>query len=65
MLQYTLFHKGSDGIWHRCIRNDEKERILRKAHYGIEGEHYVADAMACKVWQACIWWPTTQQDAQQ
>ena len=28
MIQDTLYHKGSDGIWRRCVHNDEKETIL-------------------------------------
>ena len=49
----------------RCIRNDEKEPIPREAHYGIAGGHYAGDAKTRKVWQAGLWWPTTQRDAQQ
>ena len=44
MIQDTLYHKRSDRIWCRCIRNDEKEIILREAHYGIASGHYVGDA---------------------
>ena len=28
LLQETLYHKGSDRIWRRCIRSDEKKAIL-------------------------------------
>ena len=45
MIQDTLYHKGSDGIWCKCIRNDEKETILREAHCEIAG-----DATARKAW---------------
>ena len=31
LLQGTLYHKGGDGIWRRCVRSDEKTRILREA----------------------------------
>ena len=40
MIQDTLYHKGSDDVWRRCIRNDENETTLREAHYGITGGHY-------------------------
>ena len=65
LIQDTLYHKGSEGIWSRCIHSDEKEEILREAHCGITGGHYASDATARKEWQAGLWWPTTQQDAQQ
>ena len=65
LLQETLYHKGSDDIWRRCIRNDEKKMILREADCGVAGGHYAGDATARKIWQAGLWWPTTQRDAQQ
>ena len=65
MIQDTLYHKGSDNVWRRCIRNDQKETILREAHCGIAGGYYAGDATTRKVWQAGLWWPTTQRDAQQ
>ena len=65
LIQDTLYHKESNGIWHRCIRNDKKEAILREAHCGIVGGHYAGDATTRKVWQAGQWWSTTQRDAQQ
>ena len=59
----TLHRKGSDGIWHRAVRQFEKDVILREAHYGIVGGHYVGDAMAQKICQSGLWWPTTKKDA--
>ena len=65
LIQDTLYHKGIDGIWRRCIHNDEKEAILWEAYCGITSGHYAEDVTMRKVWQAGSWWPTTQQDAQQ
>ena len=28
LLEGTLYHKGSDDIWHMCVRNNEKEAVL-------------------------------------
>ena len=50
----VLYHKGSDGIWRRGIRQDEKEAVLHKAHCGTTGGHYTSDLTACKVWQASL-----------
>ena len=65
MVEETLYHKGSYDIWRRCVCSDEKKKILREAHRGIEGRHYAGDATTRKVWQAGLWWPMTQRDAQQ
>ena len=65
MVEETLYHKGSDSVWRRCVHSDEKKTILREAHYGIAGGHYASDATTRKVWQAGLWCPTTQRDAQQ
>ena len=37
----VLYHKGSDGIWSCGIRQEEKEAVLREAHCGTVGGHYV------------------------
>ena len=64
LLEKILYHKGSDGIWWRCVWHDEKDAVLREAHCGIPGGHYADEATAHKVWQGGLWWPTTQKDAQ-
>ena len=61
LVEGVLYHKGSDGIWRRGIRQDEKEAVLREAHYEIAGGHYTGDVMTRKVWQTGLWWPTTQK----
>ena len=63
ILRDTLYHKGVDGIWRRGVRSDEKDMIMREAHYGVAGGHYVGDATARKIWQSGLWWPTTLKDA--
>ena len=65
MVEDTLYHKGSDGIWRRCMCSDEKGTILCEAHCGITSGHYVGDATAQKIWQTSLWKATTQKDAHQ
>ena len=48
----TLYHKGSNGIWHRAVRQFEKHAILQEAHCGIAGGDYAGDSTARKVWQS-------------
>ena len=63
LLRDTLYHKGADGILWPAVRNDEKEAILREAHYGVVGGHYVGDTTTRKIWRSGLWWPTTLKDA--
>ena len=44
LLTNTLYHKGSDGIWRRAVRQFEKDAVLRDAHHGIADGHYAGDA---------------------
>ena len=37
--------------------------MLREAHCGMAGGHYAGDVTARKIWQAGLWWLTTQKDA--
>ena len=63
MVKETLYDKGRDGVWRRCVHSDEKKTILREAHCGIVEGHYVGDATTRKVWQEGFWSPTIQRDA--
>ena len=35
---------------------------LHEAHCGIVGGHYVGETTARKIWNSCLWWPTTSKD---
>ena len=63
LVEGILYHKGSEGIWRRGVRQDEKEAVLREAHYDTVGGHYAGDVIARKIWQAGLWCPTTQKYA--
>ena len=40
LVEGILYHKGNDGLWRRGVCQDEKEVVLREAHYGMTGGHY-------------------------
>ena len=63
LVEGVLYNKGIDGIWRHGIREDEKDTVIREAHYGTAGGLYDGDVTAWKIWQAGLWWPTTQKDA--
>ena len=52
LLKETLYHKGANGIWRRAIQQFEKEPILRGAHFGIAGGHYVGETTTRKIWNS-------------
>ena len=60
-----LVVQDNDDIWRQGIRSTKKATVLREAHYGITGGHYGGDTSTWKIWQAGLWWPTTQRDTQQ
>ena len=62
LLKETLYHKGSDDIWWRCVWNDEKEAVLQETHCNIDEGHYAGDTTTQKIRQSGLWWPTTQKD---
>jgi hypothetical protein len=58
-----LYNMGIDNILRRCVLEHERPRILAEAHEGISGGHYAGKAIAQKVLQVGIWWPTIHRDA--
>ena len=53
-LEGTLYHKGSDDNWRRCVCNDE-EVVLQEAHCDIRRRHYAGNTTALKIWQGGLW----------
>ena len=45
------------------IDNLKKGAILRETHCGMASGHYAGEAMARKLWNSGLWWPTTTKDA--
>ena len=63
LVKEIVYHKGTDGIWSRAIRQFDKSIILKEGHSGIAGGHIVEDTTAWKIWNSWLWWPTTMKDA--
>ena len=55
LVEGVLYNKGIDGIWRHGIREDEKDTVIREAHYGTAGGLYDGDVTAWKIWQAGLW----------
>jgi hypothetical protein len=56
---------GADGILRRCVLEHERSMILREAHHGIVGGHYVGREIAHKILCAWLWWPTIHKNVKE
>jgi hypothetical protein len=43
LMNDSLYHKSTDGVWRRVVRKDEQEDVLRECHSGVAGGHYAGD----------------------
>ncbi|XP_010496446.1 PREDICTED: uncharacterized protein LOC104773520 [Camelina sativa] len=57
-----LYKKGSDGLFRRCIAENEVEGVLGHCHGSAYGGHFATFKTAQKVLQAGLWWPTLFKD---
>ncbi|CAA7054280.1 unnamed protein product [Microthlaspi erraticum] len=57
-----LFKRGSDGLFRRCIAQEEVEGILEHCHGSSYGGHFATFKTASKVLQAGFWWPSLFKD---
>ena len=60
-----LYKLGPDEVLRRCMMLHEKEAIIREAHSGIAGGHFVGKPTAQKILAAGLWWPTLHKDTKE
>ncbi|CAA7052817.1 unnamed protein product [Microthlaspi erraticum] len=58
-----LYKKCSDGMFRRCIPEEEVEGILFACHSSSYAGHFATYKTVSKVLQAGFWWPTMFKDA--
>ncbi|KAL1225333.1 putative mitochondrial protein [Cardamine amara subsp. amara] len=58
-----LYKKGSDGLFKRCIAEEEVNGVLDHCHGSTYGGHFATFKTVQKVLQAGLWWPTMFKDA--
>jgi hypothetical protein len=54
----TLYHRGIDDIFNRCLTHGEAESVLNDCHNGAYGGHLSGLATAQNILQAGYFWPT-------
>jgi hypothetical protein len=58
----TLYRRGIDFMFRRCLRYDEDEKALNDYHYGACGGHMSGYATTQKILRAGYLWPSLFKD---
>ncbi|KAG7572457.1 Integrase catalytic core [Arabidopsis suecica] len=58
-----LYKKGTDGLFRRCIAEEEVQGVLEHCHGSSYGGHFATFKTVHKVLQAGLWWPSMFKDA--
>lgn len=57
-----LFKRGANGIYHRCVLEDEVENIISLCHSAPCGGHASTLKTCANILQAGLFWPTLWKD---
>src|SRR5215469_10906781 len=57
-----LYRNCSDGLFRRCVPEDEKDDIMKACHSSPYGGHFGPFKSATKVLQSGFYWPTIFRD---
>jgi len=58
----TLYHRGANSIFRRCLTHEEAERVLNDCHFGACGGHMSGFATAQKILCAGYFWLSLFKD---
>ena len=58
----TLYRRGADSVFRRCLTHEEAERVLNDCHSGACGGHMSGYATAQKILRAGYFWPSLFKD---
>ena len=59
----VLFRKNYDGVFLRCLEQEDAKKVIEKLHDGPAGGHFSRDTIAHKILRAGYYWPTLFKDA--
>ncbi|XP_019057368.1 PREDICTED: LOW QUALITY PROTEIN: uncharacterized protein LOC109116428 [Tarenaya hassleriana] len=57
-----LFKRGKDGLFRRCIPEDEVQRVIFHCHSSDYAGHFASSKTASKILQAGFYWPSLFND---
>ena len=58
----TLYRRGADSVFRRCLTHEEAERVLNDCHSGACGGHMSGYATAKKILRVGYFWPSLFKD---
>ncbi|XP_022895322.1 uncharacterized protein LOC111409511 [Olea europaea var. sylvestris] len=59
----TLYRRSFDGVFLRCLSNDEATQVVEEAHSGICGAHQSGPKLHFRIKRMGYYWPTMVQDS--
>ena len=59
----VLFRKNYDGVFLRCLEQEDAKKVITELHDGPAGGHFFEDTTAHKILRAKYYWPTLFKDA--
>ena len=57
-----MFRKNYDGVFLRCLEQEDAKKFVAKLHDGPTGGHFSGDTTAHNIIQAGYYWPTLFKD---
>ena len=57
-----MFRKNSDGVFLRCLEQEDAKKVIAELHDGPAGGHFSGDTTAHKILRARNYWPTLFKD---
>ena len=59
----VLFRKNYDGVFLRCLEQEDASKLVKELHDGPVGGHFFRGTTAHKILRAGYYWPTLFKDA--
>ena len=59
----VLFRKSYDGVFLRCLEQEDASKVVKELHDGPTGAHFSEDTTAHKILRAGYYWPMLFKDS--
>ena len=63
IIDRVLFIKNYDGVFLRCLEQEDAKKVVAELHDGMDGGHFSGDITAHKIPRAGYYWPMLFRDA--
>ena len=58
-----LFRKNYDGVFLRCLEQEDAKKVVAELHDGLAKDHFLGDTTTDNILRAGYYWPTLFRDA--